>query len=303
MKDFSKTPVVVETDFQALGPKRQGKVRDIYDLGDALLLVATDRISAYDVILSEGIPGKGTILTELSTFWFEWLRPMEDIVPHHLKSTDAETYPPSCQPYKAILSGRSMLVQKAEPLPVECIVRGYLSGSGWKEYREHGSLCKLPLPPGLVESSRLPEPIFTPSTKATHGHDVNISFEQMEKTVGENLAQQARTASLKIYQHAAAYAEARGIIIADTKFEFGIDPESNHLVLIDEVLTPDSSRFWPKIEYAPGHSQPSFDKQYVRDFLDSTGWDHKPPAPRLPPEVIQKTAEKYLEALTRIKGS
>jgi len=294
--------LVMETHLETLGRKRQGKVRDIYDLGDQLLLIATDRISAFDVVLPDGIPGKGYVLTQLSRFWFDWLWKNADLVPHHLVSTDIERFPEACRRFKDVLFGRSMLVRKVKPLPVECIVRGYLSGSGWKEYRETRSVCQQPLPPGLKESDRLPEPIFTPSTKATEGHDVNISFEEMVKMVGEKTAHQARVASLKIYQKAATYAEGRGIIIADTKLEFGLDPHSGQLVVIDEILTPDSSRFWPKDGYTPGRPQPSFDKQFVRDYLDSIRWDKKPPAPHLPEEVVQKTSEKYFQALQKLTG-
>jgi phosphoribosylaminoimidazole-succinocarboxamide synthase len=292
--------LVLETQLENLGPKKQGKVRDIYDLGDALLLVATDRISAFDVVLPDGIPGKGYVLTQLSEFWFDWLRSIDNPIPHHFISTDLADFPEPCQRFKEILDGRSMLVRKAKPLPVECIVRGFLSGSGWKEYQKTGTVCDLPLPAGLKESEKLSEPIFTPSTKATEGHDLNISFERMKKMVGEAVAEEVRSLSLKIYDRAADFAEARGIIIADTKFEFGLDRRTGRLVLIDEVLTPDSSRFWPKEGYAPGASQPSFDKQYVRDYLDSIRWDRQPPAPNLPKEVIQRTSEKYFEALSRL---
>jgi phosphoribosylaminoimidazole-succinocarboxamide synthase len=293
-------PVVVQTDFKELGPKRQGKVRDIYDLGDALLLIATDRISAFDVVLPDPIPGKGVLLTEMSAFWFKWLWAMEDIIPNHLITVNVDEFPAACRPYRELLAGRSMLVQKVTPLPVECIVRGYLAGSGWKEYGRSGTVCGLPLPPGLSESAKLPEPIFTPSTKAVTGHDENISFQEAAARVGEAAAKELREASLKIYQRAADYAEQRGMLIADTKFEFGLAPDTEQLVLIDEVLTPDSSRFWPKDGYRPGRSQPSFDKQFVRDALDATGWNHQPPAPRLPPDVIAKTADKYAEALRRL---
>jgi phosphoribosylaminoimidazole-succinocarboxamide synthase len=300
MRKIWDGPVVLETHLETLGTKRQGKVRDIYDLGDALLLVATDRISAFDVILPEGIPGKGYILTQLSKFWFEWLLAKEKIVSHHLISTDVQKFPESCRPFKEVLSGRSMLVKKAKPLPVECIVRGYLSGSAWKEYQEHGTVCQQPLPKGLKESDRLPEAIFTPSTKATQGHDINISFGEMKRMIGEDLAKQISVVSLMIYQQASAYAETKGIIIADTKLEFGLDPATQELILIDEILTPDSSRFWPKDGYAPGGPQPSFDKQYVRDYLDSIGWNRKPPTPHLPEKVIQQTSLKYHEALERL---
>ncbi|HEY4484802.1 MAG TPA: phosphoribosylaminoimidazolesuccinocarboxamide synthase [Nitrospiria bacterium] len=302
MKALWEGPVIRETNCKGLGERRQGKVRDIYDLGDALLLVATDRISAFDVVLPDGIPGKGYVLTRLSRFWFEWLASFQDGIPHHLITTEPDRFPESCRPYREILSGRSMLARKAEPLPVECIVRGYLSGSGWKEYRERGTVCGIRLPAGLVESARLPEPIFTPSTKATEGHDVNISFEKMAERIGRERAVEARSASLVIYQRAAEYARMRGILIADTKFEFGIEPKSGKLILIDEALTPDSSRFWPLDGYAPGGAQPSFDKQFVRDYLESVSWDKKPPAPRLPEEVIHKTSAKYFEALSRLVG-
>jgi phosphoribosylaminoimidazole-succinocarboxamide synthase len=302
MKNVWDGPVVLETHLEALGSKRQGKVRDIYDLGEHLLLVATDRISAFDVVLPDGIPGKGYVLTRLSKFWFDWLWTMEDVVPHHLMSTDIEEFPEPCHRYKDLLSGRSMLVYKAKPLPVECIVRGYLAGSGWKEYRESSSVCGVPLPEGLLESERLPEAIFTPSTKASQGHDINISFEQMKGMVGEPLAEEVRRVSLTIYQRAAALAETHGILIADTKLEFGLDSEAQQLMLIDEILTPDSSRFWPKDRYVPGGSQPSFDKQFVRDYLDSINWKRQPPAPHLPEEIIQKTSQKYFEALDRLAG-
>jgi phosphoribosylaminoimidazole-succinocarboxamide synthase len=292
--------VVVQTDLKGLGPKRQGKVRDIYDLGDTLLLIATDRISAFDVVLPDPIPGKGRLLTQMSTFWFDWLWEMEDVVPHHLITTKIDEFPAPCHPYREQLEGRSMLVHKVTPLPVECIMRGYLAGSGWKEYTRSGTVCGLPLPAGLAESAKLPEPIFTPSTKAISGHDENMTFQETAARVGEATAKELREVSLKIYQRAAAYAETRGILIADTKFEFGLDPQTQQLMLIDEVLTPDSSRFWPKDDYRPGRPQPSFDKQFVRDALDAVGWNHQPPAPHLPPEVIVQTAEKYFEALRRL---
>jgi phosphoribosylaminoimidazole-succinocarboxamide synthase len=295
-------PLVRDTNLTDLGPKQSGKVRDIYDLGDALLLVATDRISAFDVVLPDGIPGKGYVLTQLSRFWFEWLTSVESTFNHHLIDTEIEKFPEPCHKFREVLAGRSMLVKKAKPLPVECIVRGYLSGSGWKEYRESGKICGLALPAGLKESERLPEPIFTPSTKATKGHDENISFEQMKTLTGEGLAHDARSMSLAIYERASEFARSRGIIIADTKMEFGIDPRTGRLLLIDEVLTPDSSRFWPEEGYVSGRAQPSFDKQFVRDFLDSVRWDRRPPAPRLPEDVIRKTSEKYFEAMSRLTG-
>lgn len=285
-----------DTVFPELNLVRRGKVRDIYDLGDALLMVATDRISAFDVVMPNPVPGKGRILTRMSRFWFEM---MESLVPNHLISTDVQQFPESCRPYVDVLRDRSMLVRKADPLSVECIVRGYISGSGWKSYLESGSVCGIRLPEGLRESDRFPEPIFTPSTKADLGlHDENISFDQVENTLGKDLAVRLRDISLSIYKQAVAFAEPRGIIIADTKFEFGlIDDE---LVLIDEILTPDSSRFWPKDDYRPGGPQKSFDKQYVRDYLLSLDWDQKPPAPELPPEVVENSRKKYEEALVRL---
>jgi|SRR5579863_699506 len=296
-----KGPLVLETRFEGVGKRRQGKVRDIYELGETLLLVATDRISAFDVVLPDGIPGKGYVLTQLSKFWFDFLGRREEVVSHVI-SSDVETFPSIFQPFKDLLSGRSMLVHKCDPLPVECIVRGYLSGSAWKEYRESGTVCNQRLPTGLVESEQLREPIFTPSTKATRGHDVNISFDQMTKMVGGPLAEQVRSRSLTVYKCAAAFTEQKGILIADTKFEFGLSPGTDRLVLIDEVLTPDSSRFWPKDGYVPGRAQPSFDKQYVRDSLDDLGWNRQPPAPSLAQEVIRRTSEKYFDALRRIAG-
>lgn len=286
------------TVFPDLNLLRQGKVRDIYDLGDALLMVATDRISAFDVVMPNPIPCKGRILTQMSRFWFEM---MEGLIPNHLIATDAERFPDACHPYIDIMRDRSMLVRKAEPLSVECIVRGYLSGSGWKSYLESRRICGMTLPEGLQESDRLPEPLFTPSTKADIGaHDENISFEQVEDMLGKDLAARLRDVSMAIYKRAVEFAEPRGIIIADTKFEFGlIDGE---LVLIDEILTPDSSRFWPKDTYEPGRPQKSFDKQYVRDYLISLGWNQRPPTPELPPEVVENTRRKYEEALRRLTG-
>lgn len=287
---------VMTTDFPDLTLAGRGKVRDIYDLGEALLIVTTDRMSAFDVIMNEGIPGKGKVLTQISAYWF---RQMEDIISHHLISTDVKEFPAGCGKYASVLEGRSMLVKKARPLPVECIVRGYLAGSGWKEYREKGSVCGVPLPAGLVESSRLDNPIFTPSTKAELGdHDENITFERMKELCGATVAEQARRATLDIYGKAREIADARGIIIADTKFEFGMT--GNELIIIDECLTPDSSRFWPKDGYRPGASQPSFDKQFLRDYLETLDWNKKAPAPRLPEDIIRKTAEKYREALERL---
>ena len=277
---------------------RQGKVRDIYDLGDLILMVATDRISAFDVIMPSPIPGKGRVLTRMSRFWFEM---MEGIVPNHLVTADVEGFPEACHPYIDIIRDRSMLVRKAEPISVECIVRGYLSGSGWKSYLESGRVCGLRLPEGLQESDRLSEPLFTPSTKADIGaHDENISFEQVEDMLGRDLAGRLRDVSMAIYKRAVDFAGSRGIIIADTKFEFGLI--DGKLALIDEILTPDSSRFWPKDTYRPGRAQKSFDKQYVRDYLVSLGWNQRPPAPALPPEVVENTRRKYEEALRRLTG-
>jgi phosphoribosylaminoimidazole-succinocarboxamide synthase len=274
----------------------RGKVRDIYNLGDKLLLVASDRISAFDVILPTLIPDKGKILTKLSEFWFGVVK---DIVPHHLISTNVDDFPAACQPHRAKLEGRSMLVRKSLPAPVECIVRGYLAGSGWKDYQQTGSVCGIHLAKGLAEASRLDEPIFTPSTKAPVGaHDVNISFDEMIGKVGRQRAEKMRDATVAIYCRARDLAEKKGIIIADTKFEFGIEGDS--IMLIDEVLTPDSSRFWPADGYRPGKTPDSFDKQFVRDYLLDLHWDMKPPAPELPPEIVKKTQEKYSEALRRL---
>jgi phosphoribosylaminoimidazole-succinocarboxamide synthase len=281
-----------------LKPDVRGKVRDIFDLGDVLLIVATDRLSAFDVVLPDPVPYKGEVLTKISLFWFDHLA---DAVPNHLISPEVEDLPEAYAAYAEALRGRFMLVRKAEVFPVECIVRGYLAGSGLKEYRAHGTVCGQALPPGLVESQQLPEPIFTPSTKAAIGdHDENISFEQMVEIVGAEHAARLRAVSLELYSRAAAHARTRGIIIADTKFEFGlIDGE---VALIDEVLTPDSSRFWPVEGYAPGGAQPSYDKQFVRDWLEARGWDKTPPAPPLPEDIITITAEKYIEAYEAITG-
>ncbi|MGZ8434695.1 MAG: phosphoribosylaminoimidazolesuccinocarboxamide synthase [Candidatus Binatia bacterium] len=274
----------------------RGKVRDIYDLGDKLLLVASDRISAFDVILPTPIPGKGKLLTQLSEFWFGRLA---DIVPHHLITTHVDEFPGACQPHRAALEGRSMLVKKSTPAPVECIVRGYLSGSGWKDYQKTGAVCGITLPQGLVEAARLDQPIFTPSTKAAVGdHDLNITFDAMIEKVGKVKAEKMRDATLAIYRRARALAETKGIIIADTKFEFGM--EGDDILLIDEVLTPDSSRFWPTDGYQPGKTPESFDKQFVRDYLLKLNWDMKAPAPELPPDIVRKTQDKYFEALRRL---
>jgi len=290
--------VISTTECKNLKLKGRGKVRDIYDLGDRLLIVATDRMSAFDVVMPNPIPDKGRVLTQLSKFWFDLTK---DIVPNHVISTEVEDYPKDCQPYHEMLKGRSMLVMKTEVLPVECVVRGYLSGSGWEEYRKTGEVCGIGLPKGLVESSKLDEPIFTPATKAERGlHDENISFEKMEKIVGKELAQRLKTLSVAIYGKAREVAEKKGIIIADTKMEFGV--KGGKLILIDELLTPDSSRFWPKDEYQPGGPQKSFDKQFLRDYLLSIRWDKSPPAPQLPEDIVQKTREKYLEAYERLVG-
>jgi phosphoribosylaminoimidazole-succinocarboxamide synthase len=290
--------VISTTEFRTLKLKGRGKVRDIYDLGDQLLIVATDRISAFDVVMPDPIPDKGRVLTQLSTFWFELTK---DLVQNHVISTRVEDFPQSCRLYDEMLRDRSMLVVKADSLPVECVVRGYLSGSGWAEYQEKGAVCGIRLPKGLAESSRLDEPIFTPATKAEAGlHDENITFEIMEKIVGKSMAEQLRSLTLKIYRLAREFAEKRGLIIADTKMEFGVI--DGKLILIDELLTPDSSRFWPVNGYRPGGSQQSFDKQFLRDYLLSIEWDKNPPAPPLPQEIIRKTREKYLEAYERLVG-
>jgi len=291
----SVSTVVWETNFSGLRLRRRGKVRDIYDLGDRLLIVATDRLSAFDVVLPTPIPDKGRVLTQLSVFWFETLR---EIVPHHVLS--ATEFPPELAPYSEQLQGRAMLVRRAEPLPIECVVRGYISGSAWKDYQATRAICGIKLPAGLRESERLPEPIFTPATKAQSGHDENISFEEAAARVGQGRAEQVREISLEIYRRASEMAAARGILIADTKFEFGLD--RGELVWIDEALTPDSSRFWPAEGYAPGRSQPSFDKQYVRDYLERSGWSKTPPGPELPPDVVAGTREKYREAYRRLSG-
>ena len=288
---------VLQLDLPAIKKIKSGKVREIFDLGDRLLLVASDRISAFDVIMPNGIPRKGEVLTQISFFWFERFA---SLVPNHLLAGANDPLPKNLQPFADKLSGRSMIVKKAKPLAIECIVRGYLSGSGWKEYKKSQTVCGIPLPGGLTESAELPQAIFTPSTKAEAGHDENISFEEACKIVGTDLATQARDLSLKIYNAGRDYARQRGIIIADTKFEFGVS--DGKLILIDEVLTPDSSRFWPADQYQAGKGQPSFDKQFVRDYLETLDWDKNPPGPKLPEDVVAKTSAKYLEAYERLTG-
>ena len=289
--------VLLSTDFKELKLFRRGKVRDVYDLGDKLLIVSTDRISCFDVVLPCGIPSKGKVLTALSCFWFDFL---SNLVPNHYISADVDKYPPELGKYRDTLAGRSMLVVKSRPLPLEFIVRGYLSGSGWKEYQRQRSVCGIKLPAGLKESDKLPEIIFTPSTKAEAGHDQNVSREYVERMIGREAANEIARLSIKIYKKASEYAYKRGIIIADTKFEFGL--HRNKIMLIDEVLTPDSSRFWPLNAYIPGQPQPSFDKQFVRDYLETLSWNKTPPAPRLPDDIIFKTAQKYLEAYRKLTG-
>jgi phosphoribosylaminoimidazole-succinocarboxamide synthase len=289
---------VSETDFQDLNLIRRGKVRDIYDLGENLLMVASDRISAFDVVMPDPVPDKGIILTQISLYWFEIMKP---IIENHVVSANVNDYPAVCRPYAETLRGRSMLVKRTEPLSIECVVRGYISGSGWKSYQETGSVCGIHLPEALRESDKLPEPIFTPSTKEDLGaHDINIDFAEAEKRIGKDLASRVSDLSLAIYKKGSEMAAEKEIIIADTKFEFGL--LGGELILIDEVLTPDSSRFWPKDTYQPGGSQQSFDKQYVRDHLLSIKWNKQPPAPSLPEDIIRNTRKKYLEALTRLTG-
>ena len=288
---------ILQFDLPGIKKVRSGKVREVYDLGDAFLLVASDRISAFDCILPNGIPRKGEVLTQISHFWFE---KFSSLVPNHLLAKSSDPLPNNLQAFSDKLARRSMIVKKAKPLAIECIVRGYLSGSGWKEYKKSQTVCGLKLPAGLGESAELSEPLFTPSTKAEAGHDENISFDEACKIAGTEIATQARDLSLKIYKAGRDYARERGIIIADTKFEFGIF--EGKLILIDEVLTPDSSRFWPANEYQPGQGQPSFDKQFVRDYLETLDWDKQPPAPALPKEVVEKTTEKYLEAFEKLTG-
>jgi phosphoribosylaminoimidazole-succinocarboxamide synthase len=287
--------ILRETHFAGIRPAARGKVRDIYDLGDKLLIVATDRLSAFDVVMPTPIPDKGRVLTQLSLFWFDLLK---DVVPNHVLS--ATEFPAPFDAYAEELSGRSMVVRKTQPLPIECVVRGYVSGSGWKDYRATGKVCGIDLPAGLLESSKLPEPIFTPATKAASGHDENISFERAVALVGKDLAEQVRGISIEIYNRAAAYAAARGILLADTKFEFGL--RDGKLMWIDEALTPDSSRFWPAAQYQPGGPQPSYDKQFVRDYLERIRWPKTPPGPELPADVVASTRDKYREAYRVLAG-
>ena len=291
------TPVI-HTRLNGLAPHRQGKVRDIYELDDRLLMIATDRISAFDYVLGSGIPDKGRVLTQLSAFWFERTR---DIVPNHVITTDVKAYPAELRADAAMLEGRSMLVRKTNPVPIECVARGYLSGSGWKDYVATGTVCGIALPPGLRESDRLPRPIFTPATKAASGHDVNISEAEAGRIVGEGLIATLRALTLELYAVGTAHAESRGIILADTKFEFGLT-EDGSVILIDELMTPDSSRYWPRDQYTPGGPQPSFDKQYVRDYLEQIKWNKQPPVPSLPEVVVMRTREKYVEAYRRLVG-
>ena len=289
---------ILETRMPGLALWRRGKVRDVYDLGDRLLIVATDRISAFDVVLPSGIPAKGIVLTQLSIFWF---RLLADLLPNHVITANVAEYGAELARHRDQLEGRSMIVWKTEPLPVECVVRGYITGSGWKDYRATGAVCGIPLPPGLQESQVLEPALFTPSTKAETGHDENISFAQVERELGAERAAGVRDVSLEIYRRARAHAEERGIILADTKFEFGV--RDGRLIWIDEALTPDSSRFWPAASYAPGRGQPSFDKQYVRDYLETLAWDKRPPGPALPAEVVERTRDKYVEAYRRLTGT
>ena len=294
--------LLLKSELPGVEPFARGKVRDLYALGDRLLIVASDRISAFDVVFPSGIPDKGRVLTQLSVFWFEFLR---DLVPTHFLTATVDEFPQAARRHRAQLDGRAMLVRRAQVVPIECVVRGYLAGSGWKEYRQTGRICGVQLPAGLRESEQLPEPIFTPATKATSGHDQNISFDQMAQQVGGALAEELRSLSLGIFRKAADYARSRGLLLADTKFEFGHEvgsEGSQRLLLVDEVLTPDSSRFWAADGYQPGRSQPPFDKQLVRDYLEKSGWNKQPPAPSLPPDIIEATRERYREAYRRLTG-
>jgi len=289
--------IILDTNLSGMTLARRGKVRDVYDVGQHLLIVATDRISAFDYVLGSGIPDKGKVLTQMSAFWFDHLG---DLTPHHAEAIDVDTFPAALTPHREILRGRSMLVTKTTPLPVECVARGYLSGSGWKDYQKTGAICGIPLPKGLKESDRLPEPIFTPATKAESGHDENISEEEAGRIIGHDRIKRLKELTLNLYQRGVEHAETCGIIIADTKFEFG--EVDGKLLLIDEVLTPDSSRFWPHDQYQPGKAQPSFDKQFVRDYLERIGWNKQPPVPSLPDDVVANTRAKYLEAYRLLTG-
>jgi phosphoribosylaminoimidazole-succinocarboxamide synthase len=291
-------PVITSTTLPGIERVASGKVRDVYAIGGNLLIVATDRISAFDCILPEGIPGKGRVLTQMSLFWFEFLR---DVVPNHVITANVDEYPSELLPYRDQFEGRSMLVKRCRMEPIECVARGYVSGSGWKDYKKTGAICGIPLPAGLLESAKLPEPIFTPATKAESGHDENIPFEEAARIIGQKNTALLRDLTLRVYGKASEYAHSRGIILADTKFEFGWS-SSNELLLADEVLTPDSSRFWLRDEYSPGGPQKSFDKQFVRDYLETLDWNKQAPAPSLPPDVIEKTAEKYHDAYQRLTG-
>jgi len=306
---LSAAPPILQTTLADRRPDRQGKVRDIYDFGNRLLIAATDRISAFDYVLASGIPDKGKVLTQISTFWFERTKP---IVANHVLSTDPTSYPGEARRAAELLRGRSMLVARTEPLPIECVARGYLSGSGWKDYTATGEVCGIRLPAGLRESDRLPQPIFTPATKAQSGHDINISEKDAAELVGKRVLDRVRDLTLRLYSEGAAHAESCGIIVADTKFEFGLlpldetggdgRPVEDRVILIDEMLTPDSSRFWPRDSYTPGGAQPSFDKQFVRDYLERIRWNKQPPVPSLPDDVVAKTREKYIEAFRRLTG-
>lgn len=298
MRQLTQRHVIRQTNLPGVKLYSRGKVRDVYEVsGDRLLIVATDRLSAFDVVMAEAIPDKGRVLNQLSCFWFNYFG---ESFPNHFLTASLADYPRELQGYSEQLEGRSMLVQKTMPLPVECVVRGYLAGSGWKDYKATGTICGIKVPPGLSESARLDQPIFTPATKAQEGHDQNITWDEMVGMIGGAPAEQVRHSSLSLYAKARAFAEQRGLLIADTKFEWGW--RGDKIILIDEVLTPDSSRFWPKLGYAPGKPQPSFDKQFVRDYLESVGWNKQPPPPPLPPEVVEKTSEKYLEAYRRLSG-
>jgi phosphoribosylaminoimidazole-succinocarboxamide synthase len=294
---LSASPLL-ETRLHGVTPHRRGKVRDIYEVGSDLLMIATDRISAFDYVLGSGIPDKGKVLTQLSAFWFEQTQP---IVPNHVVTTDVDLYPAPLRAHADVLRGRSMLVRRTEPVPIECVARGYLSGSGWKEYVANGSVCGIALPRGLRESDRLPEPIFTPATKAESGHDINISEDEAGRLVGGDLIARLKAITMQLYGFGTRHAESRGIILADTKFEFGLLPDRG-IILIDEVMTPDSSRYWPRDRYAPGGPQPSFDKQFVRDYLEEIRWNKQPPVPSLPDDVVWRTREKYVEAFRRLTG-